>query len=206
MKHDEGLCHALALRGAAGDGEACKRLVEHLWPVWIEIARASKTIRPLGGSEDHAHEIAVRLVEKMGKPSGGLRLYPPWRERNAEKSFGDWMRIVTKNVIRDYAREQLGSKNASSDGLSMKRLLNDFAYSPALEELGIRPPLTAAQTARELLEFARSRLPPEQLDVLHRWLEGASFEDIAQELRQTPDAVRKLTRSAVATLRRQFAP
>jgi DNA-directed RNA polymerase specialized sigma24 family protein len=115
------------------------------------------------------------------------------------------MRIVTKNVIRDYAREQLGSRNVASDGLSSKRLLNEFAYSPALEELGIRPPLTAAQTARELLEFARSRLPPEQLDVLHRWLEGASFEDIAEELGHTPEVVRKLTRSAVATLRRHFA-
>jgi DNA-directed RNA polymerase specialized sigma24 family protein len=84
--------------------------------------------------------------------------------------------------------------------------LNEFASSPALEDLGVRPPLTAAQTARELIEFARSRLPAEQLALLEAWLEGASFDDMAREHGTTADEARKLVRAAVATLRRHFAP
>jgi RNA polymerase sigma factor (sigma-70 family) len=202
---DEASCTALARRGAAGDGAACKELVEKLWPVWTSWVRRQRSLGPLAQSDDHVHEVLVRLVEKLGQPEGrGLRLYPPWQEQNPDKTFSDWVRIVTKNVVRDYAREQLGPRPADRDAPSLKRLLNDFASSPALEELGIRPPFTAAQTARELMEFAESRLPPEQLVVLRHWLEGASFEDTGTELGITPDAARKLVRSAVATLRREF--
>ena len=203
---DVALCESLAKRAAAGDAEACKNLVEHLWPAWIGMVRSSRSMGALARSEDHVHDVVARLVEKLGRADGrGLRLYPAWRERNPTKTFGDWIRIVTKNAIRDYAREKLGSSRAPPGEISAKRLLNEFASSPVLEELGVRPPLTAAQTARELFEFAETRLAVDQLQALRMWLEGATFEDMAQELGVAPDETRKLLRAGVATLRRHFA-
>jgi len=204
---DEALCHRLALSGATGDPAACKALVEHLWPYWLRTVRASRALGAFAQSEDHVRDVAVRVMEKIGRADGhGLRLYAPWCERNPTKGFGDWIRIVTKNVIRDYVREQLGSPRETEDGISRKRLLNDFASSPALEELGIRPPITLAQTARELIEFARARLPADQLQALGSWVAGGSFADTAAELGVSAELVQKLVRSAIATLRRQFAP
>jgi hypothetical protein len=65
--------------------------------------------------------------------------------------------------------------------------------------------MTAAQTARQLLEFARSHLPVAQLEALTRWLDGGSFEDIEDECGLSPNEARKLVRAAVAVLRRRFA-
>jgi hypothetical protein len=66
--------------------------------------------------------------------------------------------------------------------------------------------MTAAQTARQLLEFAREHLPEDQLGALMMWLEGATFEEIAEELGLgEPEAARKTQRAAVAALRRHFA-
>lgn len=203
---DLAFCEELAARAAEGDASACRALVEHLWPAWVDAVRSNRSMGALAAADDHVHEVVTRLAEKIGRADGrGLRLYRPWRERNPDKTFADWIRIVTKNVIRDYVREQLGPVTSGDGEVSLKRLLNEFASSPALEEQGVRPPLTAAQTARELLEFARKRLPAGQLRALALWLEGATFEDIASELGSDVEEARKLLRAGVATLRREFA-
>jgi RNA polymerase sigma factor (sigma-70 family) len=202
---DAARCERLAERGAAGDENARRTLMEVLWPSLLEMVRSSRSMGSLARSADHVHEVATRLVEKLaGRDGHVLRTYAPWRNRNPERTFADWLRIVTKNAVRDYVREQVGPRNADADEPSLKRLLNEFTSSPVLEEQGVRPPLTAAQTARELLEFARDRLPEPQLRVLAAWLEGASFEDIGAEAGGTAGEARKLLRAAVATLRRQF--
>jgi RNA polymerase sigma factor (sigma-70 family) len=202
---DEELCQSLALRAAAGDPSASRELVEHLWATWVELVRSSRSLGALSRSEDHVHDVVARLVEKFGRPDGRtLRSYPPWRDRHPERSFADWMRIIVKNVIRDYAREKLGRQQAQPGEISAKRLLNEFASAPVLEELGIRPFVTPTQTARELLEFANERLPDDQLRSLALWLEGSSYEEMGAALGVAPEQTKKLLRAAVATLRRQF--
>jgi DNA-directed RNA polymerase specialized sigma24 family protein len=204
---DAARCEWLVERGAAGDEVARRNLVEVLWPSLLDMVRSSRSMGPLARSEDHVHEVATRVVEKLvGRDGHVLRTYVPWRDRNHELTFVDWLRIVTKNAVRDYVREQVGPRRADADEPSLKRLLNEFASSAVLEEQGVRPPLTAAQTARELLEFARDRLPEPQVRVLAAWLEGASFEDIGAETGKTAGESRRLLRAAVATLRRQFGP
>jgi RNA polymerase sigma factor (sigma-70 family) len=160
----------------------------------------------LPNPDDGVHDLAARLVEKLGQPQGrGLVLYSPWKQRNADKAFEDWLHIVTKNMIRDYLREKVGTERPASGEISAKGLLNEFATSPLLEELGIRPPLTLAQTARELFEFAKGRLAPDELAILESWIAGASFEEIAGERNLSEDSARQLLRSAVAILRRYFS-
>jgi RNA polymerase sigma factor (sigma-70 family) len=202
---DNARCEAWISRGTAGDEDACRELVEYLWPIWLEMVRSSRGVQALVSVEDGVHDVIARLVEKLGRPEArSLVAYFPWKLRNPDKAFEDWLRIVTKNTIRDYLRERVGAADAGSDEPSAKRLLNEFASSPVLEEIGVRPPLTLAQTARELLEFARGRLSPGHWEVLQEWLKGASFEEIASELGLEVAAARQDLRAAVAVLRRYF--
>jgi DNA-directed RNA polymerase specialized sigma24 family protein len=194
----------LAARAADGDKAAWTALVERLWD---PLHRLLRTNRSMGGarSEDDVRDVLTKLFSKLGAQNGrGLKLYGAWRARHPDKTFEDWLRIVAKNVVRDRARETLGARGPSGEP-SVKRLLNEFAASPCIESLGFRPPVTAAQTARQLLAFARSHLPREQHLALRLWLDGASFEEIEGECELEKDAARKLVRAAVAVLRRQFA-
>lgn len=198
------LCETLAKQAATGDASAGQRLVETLWPWWLQFVKANRSLGGMRTSRDHVHNVIAQLVAKVNRADGHtLRMYLTWREHNPEKDFRDWIRIVTANVIRDYVREQLGS--SQNDEPSPKRLLNEFSLSPAIDELGRRPPITAAQTARELLEYARCRLPPDQWQALVVWLKGGSFEDIDRDLDVPAGQGRRSLRAAVATLRRQFA-
>jgi DNA-directed RNA polymerase specialized sigma24 family protein len=202
---DNALCERLVQNVARGDGGACRELIAYLWPIWLGMVRSSRGMQSLVNLEDGVHDVVARLVEKFGQPEGrGLCLYAPWKARNSDKAFEDWLRIVTKNVIRDYLRERVGGSRQGSGEPGVKRLLNEFASARVLEELGVRPPLTLAQTARELIEFARGRLAAEQLAVLEAWLKGATFEEIAAERGTVEQEARQSLRSAVAVLRRYF--
>lgn len=158
-------------------------------------------------SDDHVRNIAMTLLEKFSRPDGHvLGLYVLWKDRHLDKTFSDWLRIVTKNAVRDYLRQHLGARKTGHEQPSIKRLLNEVAASPHLEELGARPPITAAQTARQLMEFAQDKLPSDQRDALQRWLEGESFTEMATSAGTNPEVARRLVRAAIATLRRHFAP
>jgi DNA-directed RNA polymerase specialized sigma24 family protein len=197
-------CETLAELASRGDSKAWTAMVERLWNPLHRIVRTS---RSMGGarSEDDIRDVLTRLFSKLGARNGrGMQLYVTWRARHPDKTIEDWLRIVVKNVMRDRARRALGARGPA-DEPSVKRLLNEFAASPAIETLGRRPPMTAAQTARQLLEFARSHLPVAQLEALTRWLDGGSFEDIEDECGLSPNEARKLVRAAVAVLRRRFA-
>ncbi len=196
-------CEDLCARVLGGDDDALRLLIEHLCPHWLRMLRSRPALAALGGHEDHVEAVMAALVAKIGRPRGrGLLRYPPWRQAHPDKDFADWIRIVTANAARDYVRAHQGGSAAEP---GVKRLLNEWSRSPLIDRLGIRPPITAAQTARQLLEFARAELPAEQWRALELWLEGSDFVEMGRRLALEPDAARRLVRAAVATIRRQFA-
>jgi DNA-directed RNA polymerase specialized sigma24 family protein len=199
-------CEALIARTLLGDKKAWKSLIEHLWPPLAKMVAASPTMGPLGKSDDEVHNVLTKLVDKLGRDDArALGLYGAWREQHKEKTFEDWIRIVTTNVIRDHVREVASDAMAFEDP-GVKRLMNEFVLSPALGEPSVRPPFTNAQTARELFEFAHRRLSPEQHRGLVLWVEGASHAEIAAELALADEeAGARLVRAAVAVVRRAFA-
>jgi DNA-directed RNA polymerase specialized sigma24 family protein len=205
IEEDEG--ERLAAKAAGGDAEAARALVAALWPEWVRLAAASKALRAFPSSDEAALDVATRLAEKLGQAgSRALVGFPGWKERHPGKTFSDWVRIVTANACRDHARQLLGAEPTARDGaeVSRKRLLNEFSRILP-EEVGFRPPVTAAQTARQLLEFAQEHLPPSQLAVLERWLQGEDFDEIARA-GGLPDAAaaQRALRAGVAVLRRHF--
>ncbi len=207
---DHHRCEQLASRAVVGDGVAWQELVEYLWPICSAIVRSDRTLRKMGRLDDRVRDVVTALMYKLGRDQGrGLKLYFSWIERHSDKTFGDWIRIATKNALRDYIRAELGEvdSDAPTSEPSPKRLLNEFARSGFVEERGVRPPYTAAQLARQLLEFAQGGLPPDQFRALSLWLDGAGFEEIAVELGlESPEAARNLVRAALAVLRRKFNP
>ena len=182
----------------------------HLWPFWQHAVRTSRALGPLVRSEDTVHDVVAALVEKLGPEAGAaLGLYPAWRAANPEKTFADWIRIVTAYAVRDHVRRALGRGRARDAELpSPKRLLNELAASPMADDpaLAVHPAMTVAQTARQLLAWADGRLAPDQLRALVLWMEGAEVDEIGEELcGGDAEAARRLTRAAVAALRRHFA-
>lgn len=200
-------CEALADRAADGDPAAMNAFVAALCPVWDTLVRSSPTMGRLRRSDDHVSDVVTGLIEKFSRGNGHrLRQHRSWRAQHPDKTFEDWMHIVVANMVRDHMRSVLGETRAPSEPgePSRKRLLNEFTSSPALERIGARPPMTEAQTARQLLEFARERLPAEQYGALTRWLEGETFEEIEAELGLASEAGGKLVRAGLAALRRHF--
>jgi len=207
---DLGLCESLAVRAADGEPHVWRQLAEHLWPFWQHAVRTSRAMGSLARSEDHVHDVVALLVEKLG-PEGGaaLGLYPTWRAVNPDKTFEDWIRIVTAFAVRDYVRHALGRRKARApEEPSPKRLLNEFVTSPAVDDpiFAIRPEMTTAQMARQLVTWAESRLAPDQQTALMMWLAGAECDEIGESLSGgDEEKARKLLRAAIATLRRKFA-
>lgn len=211
--HEEAILAAepIARRAAGGDAGAFKQLMAALWDPCVALVRGSAAMKGLAANDDDAREVVTRLMSKLERDGHRtLSLYVDWASRHPEKTFGDWLRITVANVARDYSRERRGNQARTpaspKDGAvpSAKRLLNDLARSLPLE-LGARPPMTDAQTARQLLEFARTRLPEGQLTALEGWLQGASYELIAEDLKLSgADEAKRLIRAAVAVIRRQF--
>lgn len=200
-------CEASARAGADGDERARKELVERLWPFWLNRVRSHAALRRLSPSDDHVYNVVARLVKKL-LDQQVLASYVRWREGLPQANFAQWLHSVTDNEVKDYARAVAGrfSAERAEQGPSAKLLLNEFATSPLLDELGIRPPNTELQTAQELLRFARSRLPPEQLQAVTLWLQGATDDEIGGCLNVDESQARALRRAAVARLRREFAP
>lgn len=204
---DVARCEALLPAAARGDVEARRELTAILWPAWLEMVRSSRSMGSLARDPDHVRNVVMTLVEKLQRGEGlVLRQYELWLERHEGKTFVDWIRIVTTNAVRSYVSSVLGTRPPDGDGPSAKRVLNEFASSALLEELHVRPPFTLLELARELVEFAERRLPPDQLKVLSAWLEGADYELIAKALGMTTGDAKRLQHAAVATIRRYFNP
>ena len=204
---DVSQCEQLTESALNGDTGAVNQLVEYLWPFWLNRVRGHRGMRTLSTSEDHVHNVVGRLVQKLLDPAV-LANYARWRERTPGANFAQWLYTVTDNETQDYVRQIAGRVSGSrqDDGPSAKLLLNEFALSPLLEELGVRPPNTELQTAQELLLFAQRMLPADQLSAVTLWLQGATDEEIAARLSLDEVKARGLRRAGVARLRREFAP
>ncbi len=195
----------LARRAATGDGGAFRALMAALWDPCLGLVRSSRAMR--SSSEDDAREVVTELMEKLERDDHrALKLYVDWAARHPDKDFSDWLKITVANVVRDHLRDRRGAEaGRAPNEPSAKRLLNELARTFPLEDVGERPPVTDAQTARQLLEFARGRLAKGQLSALQDWLQGKSYDAIAGDLSlRSPDEAKRLVRAAVAVLRRQF--
>ncbi|MBK6516431.1 MAG: hypothetical protein IPG04_20580 [Polyangiaceae bacterium] len=154
--------------------------------------------------EDAPREVMTRVLEKLERDDAeALRQYLDWRTRHPGKTVQDWLLIVLTNAARELVRQRRG--RGKREGLSRMRAFNELLQLVDPVEPSYRPPVTPQQTAREIVEFSRSHLPPPQLAALEQWLQGAELHELAasMSLDSKEDAYR-LVRAAIATLRRRF--
>lgn len=195
-----------------GDASAWNDLIVRLEPLLLQLLRRSRTLGPMRHNVDDCRAVMISVLERLSKNDfRSLRLFQPWTAANPGKDFGDWIRIVTVNIARDYVSARLGgaARAGSDDEAPLnKRMLNTLAeLLPGDDDhrLGFRPSMTNVQLARELLEYAARTLEPTQLHALRRWIDGASFDELAGELGlANPRDADKLVRAALARLRRHF--
>ena len=196
-------------RVVVGDISAWQELVAQLEPLLLQLLRRSRALGPFRRNLDDCRAVMLNVLERLQKDDyRGLRLFQLWADANPGKDFGDWIRIVTTNVARDHVSSRLGSAGRGSDQPLNKRMLNTLAsLLPADDDhrLAFQPLMTNVQLARELLEYAARSLDPVQFLALRRWIDGASFDELAAELRlASPRDADKLVRAALARLRRHF--
>jgi DNA-directed RNA polymerase specialized sigma24 family protein len=198
-------------RVVANDPLAWQELASRLEPLLIRFLRRSKTLGPMRHSVDDCRTVMVKVLERLRKDEHrSLRLYATWADANPSKSFGDWMRILTTNLARDHVASRLGAADQDArGGPHNKRMLHTLATllpEDGDDRLAARPAMTDAMMARELLESAQRLLDGDQMRALRRWMDGASFEELAEEL-GLPSArdADKRVRAALARLRRHFA-
>lgn len=197
---------ALVGRLVAGERAAWPVFAALIHPVLERLARNRRHLGPLAEVVDHRRAVVVSTLDKLARHDWrSLHTFGPWREANPGKDFGDWLRIVVANVARAHVERTLGGRGASV--AANKRLLHTLAtVLPDDGVPGLRPAMTDAQTAREILAYARAHLDARQLAALTAWLEGADADAIAVTvgLADAGEAAR-VVRAALARLRRAFA-
>ncbi|HEU4732232.1 MAG TPA: hypothetical protein VFT22_30265 [Kofleriaceae bacterium] len=189
-----------------GDQVAWMRLFSRHGPVVERIARTNRSMGSYRESEDDVRNVMTRVFERLRRDDyRALRTFYGWRDQNPNKTFPDWLTIVTVNVIRNYISAKLGARNKG--GTSIKQLINTLADAlpPDGGKLSTRPHITTKEAAQRILEFARDHLANDQFSVLAAWLAGTSFGDMVSEIQLTDaKTAERLLRAALARLRRQF--
>jgi len=169
-----------------GDVAAWDEFVFHAEPQLLLLLRRSRTLGPLRHNIDACRAVMISVLERISNDNfHGLRLWVQWANAHPGKDFGDWIRILTMDVARDHMIQMLDAMLPTDD---------DDRLSITL------------RMSRELCEYAALWLESTQLHALHRWIGGASLDQIARELRlATALDADKLVRAALARLRRHFA-
>jgi len=196
----------LLRRIVSGDQVAWMALFTHYGPVVERIARGSRSMGSYRGSRDDVRNVMAQVFERLRRDDyRALRTFPGWLDRNPRCEFSDWLTIVTVNVVRNYISSKLGAP--SEDGTPIKQLVNTLADAIPPDGVPlVRPHITTKETAHRIFAYARDHLDDDQLAALTGWLEGSSFEEIADELHLGDSrSAERLVRAGLARLRRKFA-
>lgn len=168
-----------------GDLAAWDEFVFQAEPQLLLLLRRSRTLGPLRHNVDACRAVMLSVLERISNDNfRGLRMWVQWANAHPGKDFGDWIRLLTMNVARDHMIQMLDAMLPADDD---DRLSMTMSMS------------------RELREYAALWLESTQLRALHRWIDGASLDQIARELRLASSLdADKLVRAALARLRRHF--
>jgi DNA-directed RNA polymerase specialized sigma24 family protein len=198
---------ALVVAAAGGDEGAWQRLWNAIEGPLTRVVAQRSFLGPLSRRDDDRANIVVSVMGRL-RDDGFRRLqvYLDTKRENPRLRFMSWLRVVTKRVGIDYLRQHQNwirrtSANASTPG----RWVDAGTLPPDSELRGERPPVTNIGTVRELLEFAKHELPPEQLRALQLWAASETFDQIAHtmELPSAREAERRV-RAALERMRRKF--
>jgi DNA-directed RNA polymerase specialized sigma24 family protein len=161
----------------------------------------------LSRQEDDRRSVALAVMERLREADHRrLKMFLEARRHDPRLSFMAWLSVVAKRVGIDYQRAHpeyldLRGQGGSAPGawVEVEALRSEWRLA------GKRPPVTAAGTAREMLDYARRELPPQQRQAVALWTQGASSAEIARSLGLAEAAAaERILRAALERLRRKF--
>lgn len=190
-----------------GDEVAWQALWRKLDPELDALVRRRRMLGRLSEREDDRRGVVLLVMAKLRQDGfRRLKMYSEERRRNADLSLLTWLTVVLRNCAVDYARAHPDYVPGQRQGSARPGgIAEGLPLPPASRGPGARPPVTAARTAGELLEFVRRELPEEQQRALELWMAGHDAADIAAALGlASAAAATRIVRAAVERLRRQF--
>lgn len=162
-----------------GDAEAYQKLLEELLPVLRRIVRGRV----------YDHETAEDVVQNIL-----LSIHRARHTYRPERSFGPWMRAITRNAMVDAFRAsgRRGEREVAVD------VIDQFAAEPV-------DPL-ATEELDPTLRAALDRLPKNQLEAVELvQLRGLSVAEAALEAGVTPGALKVRAHRGYVALRRMLS-
>jgi hypothetical protein len=200
---DERAVIALVERVCAGEATAWTELFAALAGPVERRVRGSRSFVGFRRSEDDVRDVVTAVFERMRRDqSRALHRYRDWQTRHPERSFEDWLTIVTTNVIRDHVATRLGR------GLAGERVvaIDEIAVPGEADGISRRRHGSATLTSiAEIVTAAARKLTPGQAGALDDWLQGFDYAEIATRRGEASarDAERQI-RAALARLRRHL--
>ena len=174
----------------SGDAEAAQKLVELYEPEIRRAARMRLTdskLRRIVDSIDICQSVFGKFFEKAQSPQG-IDLQKP------EQLLG-LLVTMTRNRVVDEHRYQTAQKRNAGEGV-----IEASAGMLASDSPG---PKTATEM-KDTLAKIRSHLAPNELEIADLRNSGKSWNEIAAELSESPEVLRKRLERAVKRVREQF--
>ena len=184
----------------------------------------------LAGSEDDVRDVLLETLERLDRDDfRALRSYLERKRQEvpdvraaaedgvAELTFAGWLAGLVDFAIRDHVRKRYGRAPSRSSGdatdaalpVLTKRSLHSWAVHPSETQSGhfgtAAAGLSVLLTARSILTYAAEVFDARELSFFGRYLEQASFEELAQEFSLArPELARAEARRLKERLRARF--
>jgi RNA polymerase sigma-70 factor (ECF subfamily) len=167
----------LIQRLRAGDHDAADSLVRQFEPEvrrFIRFRLTSPPIRRFIDSLDVSQSVLARFFVELER--GTIEVAGPDQLRRL-------LMTMARNKLYDHARTQKAAKRDA------RRLESEPERLEQVADSATTPSEQLA--AAELVEAVRSRLSTDELYLVEQRMDGRTWDDLAQELQSTVDAVRK---------------
>jgi DNA-directed RNA polymerase specialized sigma24 family protein len=181
----------------------------------------------LASSADDVRDVFLETLERIDRDDfRALRLYlkrkmketPNVRAASSddEITFVAWLAALVDFAIRDHVRRRYGRVSAkrttdedpAAPRTPSKRSLQSWAVHPSDSQSGhfggANPGLSRLLTARSILSYAGETFAPHELRFFERYLDHASFEELADEFSLTAAQARDQVRRLKERLRAHF--
>ncbi|MDB4973541.1 MAG: hypothetical protein JWN48_1882 [Myxococcaceae bacterium] len=227
LLHDDVIADPLVLGVVRGDRAAWVQLTI-LLETWVEdeVPRHWRMRKArLTGSEDDVRDVLLGVLERIDRDD--FRALRQYLDRKLEEvpdvramvkqapTFHGWLSGLLDFVIRDHVRHRYGRKRGgrisvgTEDRVPSKRNMQSWAVHPqeGVHVFGaVRPELSRMMTARSIMSYAADTFGPRELSVFRRYLEQASFDELAEEFTlRDGQAARAEIRRLKERLRARFA-
>lgn len=199
MMFDDAPLDAQLIRSAAaGDPGALERLLAHFQgglAVYIDRLMPPE-VRTLVDPQDVIHDTCFEAFRRIGE----------FRAADADSAYR-WLATIARHRVTDLVRTQRRAKRGG--GRNRVEAGSDDSVIRLLEELAVyeRTPSKSAMRheLRLALEQSISRLQPALREAVRcRYVQGMSYEEVAEKMSRTKRAVEQLCTRGLGELRKEL--